>query len=70
MNRRVVRQERIEVDGIVAEVAYKRVRRLTLRVKSSDGPGADDGTQPRIAADGKRVFAEADSLDTEAAATA
>ena len=38
MNRRVVRQERIEVDGIVAEVAYKRVRRLTLRVKSSDGP--------------------------------
>ena len=38
MNRQVVRQERVAVDEIVAEVTYKAVRRLTLRVRSGAGP--------------------------------
>ena len=38
MNRPVARQERIAVDGVVAEVTYRAVRRLTLRVSSAAGP--------------------------------
>lgn len=38
MKRPVARQERVAVDEVVAEVAYKAVRRLTLRVTSAAGP--------------------------------
>ena len=38
MNRQTARQERMVVGEVVAEVTYKDVRRLTLRVRSGDGP--------------------------------